>query len=91
MTKEQKEKERDYEYLKMTLRDFFEEMKILLDSNVIIYNIHKGKKQKLLSVSPLDFKYFLEDGEKDLSHKNWDELDLMLFRRSFLLDDGFIV
>lgn len=87
----QTKKEKDYEYLKMALRDFFEELKVLLRANVIIYNIHKGGKRRLVSVSPLSFKYTLDDGEKDLSHKDWDELDFMLFRRSFVLDDGFAV
>lgn len=82
----------NHEYLKMAARDFLEELKVLLKANVKVYNVHKGVKKRLINVSPLDFKYTLEDNkEKELIHKEWDELDFMLFRRSFFFSDGFIV
>lgn len=79
------------EYLKMALREFFEELRVLLEAKVVIINKHKGKSQKVISVTPLEFKYLLEDGEKDLSEKDWDEHDWMIFRQSFFFDDGFVI
>ncbi len=85
-------KEQQSMYLKGSCRDFLYELEDLISSNVIIYNHHYGEPDLVISANPDDFTYVLKNnGIKDLSNRNWDELDYTRFRNSFKFKDGYSI
>lgn len=84
--------EQKNEYLKLSLKDFLIKMESLLSANVEVYNAYSGTKEKVVSACSKNLTYTLSNtGEKELSHKKWDEVDYMRFRNSFKYRDGFTV
>lgn len=85
-------KENQSMYLKGSCKDFLYELEDLIESKVAVYNHHYGKPDLLISVNPNDFTYILENnGKKDLSNRDWDELDYTRFRNSFKFKDGYSI